>query len=125
MKKPTKDLTTIMASQESRNMQEGSNDALKSGSIMTKIPETVELQDPVDPKKSKSKARKESPGKKGGKKKKVSKKAKMYVESNDIPEGMTKGLNLYRPDRGTMQKLVKRAADLKDLKKDKDKLDLS
>lgn len=49
----------------------------------------------------------------------------MYVESNDIPEGMTKGLNLYRPDRGTMQKLVKRAADLKDLKKDKDKLDLS
>ena len=71
---------------------------------MTKIQETVELEDPVEGKKgkSKSKERKESPGKKGGKKKKASKKAVMYVESNDIPEGMTKGLNLYRPDRGTM-----------------------
>lgn len=95
------DLTTIMASSESRNMAAG---ATNQSGIMTTIPETVELPDPKKEKsKSKSKERKESPSKKGGKKKKTSKEAEEYVQGYEIPDNFkTKGLNLYRPDRGTM-----------------------
>jgi len=77
MRAPTMDLTTIMASSESRNMAAG---ATNQSGIMTTIPETVELPDPKKEKsKSKSKERKESPSKKGGKKKKTSKEAEEYV----------------------------------------------
>ena len=69
--------------------------------------------------------KKDSPTKKGKKGKKTAKAEKIYVESNDIPPGCTKGLNLYRPDRATMQRLVKRASDLKDLKKEKDRIDIA
>lgn len=71
------DLTTIMASAESRNMTGG---ATNQSGMMTAIPETVEIQDSKkDRTKSKSKERKESPSKKGGKKKKVSKDTEDFV----------------------------------------------
>jgi hypothetical protein len=47
------------------------------------------------------------------------------VLDDDIPQTSTKGYNLYLPDRGTMQRLVRRAADLKDLSKEKDKINMN
>ena len=100
---------------------------------MTNIP-NIPTEDWEKDKKGKSKSagkeksstdKKDSPYKKGKKGKKVAKQEKIYVESNSIPLGVTKGLNLYRPDRGTMQRLVKRASDLKDLKKEKDRIDIT
>lgn len=61
-------------------------------------------------KKSTSKG-KGSPGKKGGKKKKA--KEKDIDLDWAIPEGVTRGLNLFLPDRRTMQRLVMRASNLK------------
>ena len=77
LRAPTMDLTTIMASAESRNMTGG---ATNQSGMMTAIPEAVEIQESKkDRTKSKSKERKESPSKKGGKKKKVSKDTEDFV----------------------------------------------
>ena len=61
---------------------------------------------------SKGRATTTSPARKAAKKKKP-KEAEIDVDWA-IPEGVTRGLNLFLPDRGTMQRLVLRAAALKE-----------
>jgi hypothetical protein len=58
------------------------------------------------------------------KKKKAEKDVPSYVLDDEIPQS-SKGFNLYRPDRATMQRLIRRTADLKDLSKEKDRFDIS
>lgn len=97
------------------------NTKSKTG-IATDIKEEVISKD-EDRKKSKSKSTGKKDTKKG-KKKKAAKEIPLYITSDEIPES-TQGFNLYRPDRATMQRLVRRCADLKDCSKKADTLDLS
>jgi hypothetical protein len=82
-------------------------------------------KDRDDTKKNKSKsAGKGKDSTKKGKKKKTDKDIPSYVLDDEIPQS-SKGFNLYRPDRATMQRLIRRTADLKDFGKEKDRFDLS
>ena len=103
------DFTAIMASVKTKqspdktrnNIHEENKDAKKSGS---------KEKSPAKSGKSKGRAATNSPSKKGGKKKKA-KQEEIDVDWA-IPEGRTQGLNAFLPDRGTMQRLVTRAAEL-------------